>query len=75
MTTATKKLTASIEGEYLVIRVPMNPTPTRSATGKTLVVASSHGNKETEVEVPRAPSGPTPSSVGNTILAKNWSWS
>jgi len=46
-----KKLTASIEGDCLVIRVPLNPTPTRSATGKTLVVASSHGNKETEVEV------------------------
>ena len=49
--TATKKLTASIDGEYLIIRVPMNPKPTLSSTGKTLVVASSHGNKETEVEV------------------------
>ena len=38
-------------GRVLVIRVPLNPTPTRSATGKTLVVASSHGNKETEVQV------------------------
>ena len=43
-------LTASIEGEYLVIRVPLNAKPTPSATGKTLVVASSHGNKQTEVE-------------------------
>ena len=34
-----------------MIRVPMNPKPTLSSTGKTLVVASSHGNKETEVEV------------------------
>jgi len=51
MTATPKKLTASIEGEYLVIKVPMNPTPVRSATGKTLVVASSHGNKETEVQV------------------------
>jgi len=51
MTATPKKLTAAIEGEYLVIRVPMNPTPVRSATGKTLVVASSHGNKETEVQV------------------------
>ena len=40
MTTATKKLTASIEVEYLVIRVPMNPKPMPSATGKTLVVAT-----------------------------------
>jgi len=51
MTATPKKLTAAIEGEYLVIRVPMNPTPVRSATGKTLVVASSRGNKETEVQV------------------------
>jgi hypothetical protein len=51
MTTTPKKLTASIEGDCLVIKVPLNPTPVRSATGKTLVVASSHGNKETEVQV------------------------
>ena len=55
MTANGKKLTASIEGEYLVIRVPMNPTPVRSATGKTFVVASSHGNKETEVQVEGKP--------------------
>jgi len=55
MTATMKKLTASIEGEYLVIRVPMNPTPVRSATGKTMVVASTHGNKETEVEVQGKP--------------------
>lgn len=55
MTATPKKLTASIEGEYLVIRVPLNPTPVRSATGKTMVVASSHGNKETEVEVQGKP--------------------
>ena len=55
MTATQKKLTATIEGEYLVIRVPMNPTPVRSATGKTMVVASSHGNKETEIEVQGKP--------------------
>jgi len=48
-------LTASIEGEYLVIRVPLNAKPTPSATGKTLVVASSHGNKQTEVEIEGKP--------------------
>jgi hypothetical protein len=53
--TATQKLMASIEGEYLVIRVPLNPQPTPSATGKTLVVASSHGNKETEIQVQGKP--------------------
>ncbi len=55
MTATAKKLTASIEGEFLVIRVPLNPKPTPSATGKTLVVASSHGNKETEVQVQGKP--------------------
>lgn len=55
MTEAAKKLTASIEGEYLVIRVPMNAKPTPSSTGKTLVVATSHGNKQTEVEVQGKP--------------------
>jgi hypothetical protein len=53
--TPTPKLTAAIEGAFLVIRVPLNAKPTPSATGKTLVVASSHGNKETEVEVQGKP--------------------
>jgi len=39
------------ENGELVIRIPMNKTPTLSSTGKTLVVASSKGNKETEVKV------------------------
>ena len=55
MTASAKKLIASIEGDYLVIRVPMNPKPVRSASGKTLVVASSHGNKETEVLIEGKP--------------------
>jgi hypothetical protein len=55
MTATPKKLTATIEGDFLVIRVPLNPTPTRSATGKTLVVASSHGNKQTELEIEGKP--------------------
>ena len=44
-------ISARIEGHDLVIRLPLNPTPVSSATGKTLVVASSHGNKQTEVKV------------------------
>lgn len=45
-------VSASIEGNELVIRVPMNPTPEPSkSSGKTLVVASSRGNQQTEVEV------------------------
>ena len=55
MTTPTKKLTAAIEDGYLVIRVPMNAKPTPSSTGKTLVVASSHGNKQTEVGIDGRP--------------------
>jgi hypothetical protein len=55
MTATTKKLTAAIEGDILVIRVPMNSKPTLSATGKTLVVATSHGNKQTELEVEGRP--------------------
>jgi hypothetical protein len=55
MTATPKKLTASIEGDYLVIKVPLNPTPVRSATGKTLVVASTHGNKETDVQIQGQP--------------------
>lgn len=55
MTESPKKLTAAIEGEYLVIRVPMNARPTPSSSGKTLVVASSHGNKQTEVQIDGKP--------------------
>jgi hypothetical protein len=55
MTATAKKLTATIEGDFLVIRVPLNSTPTRSASGKTLVVASSHGNKQTGAEIQSKP--------------------
>lgn len=40
----------TIENNVLVIRIEMN-APTPSASGKTLVVASSHGNKETSAQV------------------------
>jgi len=42
---------ARIEGDELVIRLPMNEKPERSTSGKTLVVASTHGNKETDCVV------------------------
>ena len=35
----------TIESGEIVIRLAMNPTPQPSASGKTLVVASSHGNQ------------------------------
>lgn len=49
--TATKEVTATVEDGYLVVRVPLNDTPTRSASGKTLVVASTRGNKVTDVQI------------------------
>ena len=55
MNAQAKKLTATVEDGYLVIRVPLNATPTPSSSGKTLVVASSHGNKQTEVEIDGKP--------------------
>jgi hypothetical protein len=44
-------MTATIEGNELVIRVPLNNPPRLSSTGKTLVVASSNGNKPTDAKV------------------------
>lgn len=38
----------SIENGELVIRLPMNRPPVPSASGKTLVVASTHGNQKTD---------------------------
>lgn len=38
------------EGDTLVIRIPIK-TPTPSASGKTLVVASTRGNQKTAVQV------------------------
>ena len=36
---------ARIEGKNLIITIAMNDVPTPSASGKTLVVASTHGNQ------------------------------
>jgi hypothetical protein len=43
-----------LEGNELVIRIPTTK-PTPSGTGKTLSVASSHGNKTTEVVIDGKP--------------------
>lgn len=40
----------TIEGKELVIRIPMQE-PKPSSSGKTLVVASTSGNKTTDVQV------------------------
>jgi hypothetical protein len=42
---------ATIEGGELVIRLPLNKPPVPSASGKTLVVASTHGNQKTDAVV------------------------
>ncbi len=42
---------AKIEKGCLVVRLPINTTPIPSGTGKTLLVASTHGNQATEVTV------------------------
>jgi hypothetical protein len=44
----------SIDGKDLVIRIPMTD-PRPSASGKTLVVATSSGNKVTEVTIKGQP--------------------
>jgi len=44
------EVSAKIEGDELVIRLPLYKEARESASGKTLVVASTHGNKTTEAE-------------------------
>ncbi len=39
---------AAIERDELVIRLPLNKPPVPSASGKTLVIASTRGNQRTE---------------------------
>lgn len=46
----TGELTATREGDTLVIRIPIQK-PTPSAGGKTLVVASTRGNQKTAVQI------------------------
>lgn len=42
---------AEIKDGNLIITLPVNPNPAPSASGKTLVVATSSGNKATNVMV------------------------
>jgi len=46
---------AEIKDGNLVLTLPINPTPAPSASGKTLVVASSHGNLTTSVLIDGKP--------------------
>jgi hypothetical protein len=43
-------LSATREGDTLVIRIPIQ-TPTPSSSGKTLVVASTHGNQRAGIQI------------------------
>jgi len=43
-------LTVTREGDTLVVRLPIK-TPTPSASGKTLVVASTRGNQKTGLQI------------------------
>jgi len=40
-----------VKNNKLIITIDMNAKPTPSASGKTLVVASSHGNQQTSVMI------------------------
>lgn len=44
-------VSATIDGEYLVIRVPLENPKKLSASGKNFTVASTHGNRQVEAEV------------------------
>jgi hypothetical protein len=46
-----KKMKATIENGELVIRLPLNKTPILSTSGKTLIIASTHGNQKTDAVV------------------------
>jgi hypothetical protein len=41
----------TIEGGELVIRLPLHNPPVPSSSGKSLVVATTHGNQQTEAMV------------------------
>jgi hypothetical protein len=45
----------TIEDGELVIRLPLNRPPVPSATGKTLVVASTRGNRRTDALIDGRP--------------------
>ena len=46
------EFSAKIEGNELVIRLPLNEKPERSASGKTIVVASTRGKVGINAYIP-----------------------
>ena len=49
------KLTAEVKDGNLIVTIPLNKPASPSATGKTMVHASSHGNQPTEVKIDGQP--------------------
>jgi len=47
--------TAKIEGKELIIRLPLAQPPQISASGKSKVIASTHGNQTTELQIEGRP--------------------
>jgi len=45
------EMQVELKNNKLVITIDVNAKPTPSASGKTLVVASSHGNQQTTVTI------------------------
>ena len=48
-------MNAKVEGADLVIRIPLNKTPEMSASGKSRVVASTHGNAVSDLKIEGKP--------------------
>ena len=48
-------MTTKIENKQLVIRIDLQDPPKPSASGKTLVIATTHGNQPTEVSIKGKP--------------------
>jgi len=49
------EMQVELKNNKLVITIDVNAKPTPSASGKTLVVASSHGNQQTTVTIDGKP--------------------
>jgi len=45
------KTELSKDGKFLIITMPIIDPPTPSGSGKTLVVCSTRGNKQTDIEI------------------------
>jgi hypothetical protein len=49
------EMQVELKNKKLIITIDINPEPIPSASGKTLVVASSHGNQQTTVMIDGKP--------------------